>query len=66
MPGEIDHAYILVNTPAVANLIRSEKTHQIRSVMQTGRQFGMQTMEMSLRELIQRGHISESAVTAPY
>ncbi len=49
---------ILVNTPAVANLIRSEKVHQIRSVMQTGKAQGMQTMEMSLRELLQQRRIT--------
>lgn len=53
---------ILINNPAVSNLIRSEKTHQLRSVLQTSRSSGMQTMEMSLRELIQNQVISaESA-----
>ncbi|MCD1257451.1 type IV pilus twitching motility protein PilT [Paenibacillus athensensis] len=56
---------VLVNTPAVANLIRSEKVHQIRSVMQTGKAQGMQTMEMALRELLQQRRISvESAKEA--
>jgi len=50
---------ILVNTPAVANLIRSEQGHQIRSVMQTGRQFGMQTMETHVLELVQNNQLSE-------
>lgn len=45
---------VMVNTPAIANLIRSEKVHQIRSAMQTGKAQGMQTMEMSLRELLQQ------------
>lgn len=45
---------ILVNTPAVANLIRSEKVHQVRSMMQTGKAQGMQTMDNALRELIQK------------
>lgn len=43
---------ILVNTPAVSNLIRSEKVHQIKSIMQTGRELGMHTLEMSIRELL--------------
>jgi twitching motility protein PilT len=42
---------ILVNTPAVANLIREGKTHQIYSVMQTNREIGMKTMEEALREI---------------
>lgn len=56
---------VLVNTPAVSNLIRSEKVHQIRSVMQTGKAQGMQTLEMALRELLQQRRISvESAKEA--
>ena len=51
---------ILVNTPAVANLIRSEKIHQIRSTMQTSKAVGMQTMEMSLRDLLAKRKISDS------
>ena len=45
-------AEVLVNTPAVANLIRTEKVHQIRTAMQTGKVHGMQTMEMGLRDLL--------------
>lgn len=56
--GRVAAIEVLVNTPAVANLIRSEKVHQIRSIMQTGKALGMQTMEMSLRELLQQGKIS--------
>ncbi len=51
---------ILVNTPAVSNLIRSEKIHQIRTTMQTGKAFGMQTMEMSLRELLAKRLITDA------
>ncbi|OFW78802.1 MAG: type IV pili twitching motility protein PilT [Alicyclobacillus sp. RIFOXYA1_FULL_53_8] len=52
---------VLLNTPAVANLIRNQKVHQIRSVMQTGKAHGMQTMEMHLAELSAAGSISPSA-----
>jgi len=48
---------VLVNTPAVSNLIRTEKIYQIRSVMQTGKALGMQTMEYALRELVQQGQV---------
>ena len=51
---------VLINTPAVSNLIRSEKIHQIRTTMQTGKAFGMQTMEMSLRELLAKRKISDA------
>jgi twitching motility protein PilT len=49
---------ILVPTPAVRNLIRQGKVHQIKSAMQTGGQDGMQTMETALAGLVQRGVIS--------
>jgi twitching motility protein PilT len=48
---------IMINTPAVGNLIRSEKIHQIKSVMQTGRQLGMHTLEMSIKDQMQQGLI---------
>lgn len=56
--GRVAAIEVLVSTPAIANLIRSEKVHQIRSAMQTGKMQGMQTMEMALRELLQRGRIT--------
>ena len=57
--GRVVAMEILVNTPAVANLIRSEKVHQIQTVMQTGRSFGMQTMEYALQQLINQGKVDE-------
>jgi twitching motility protein PilT len=48
---------ILVATPAIRNLIREEKIHQIYSAMQAGQKFGMQTMNQSLLSLVQRGRI---------
>ena len=51
-------AEVLVPTPAVRNLIREGKTHQIYSVMQTGSQHGMQTMDSALADLVRRGVIS--------
>ncbi|RAP74750.1 type IV pilus twitching motility protein PilT [Paenibacillus montanisoli] len=56
---------ILVNTSGVANLIRSEKVHQIPNVMQTSRSLGMHTLEMSLRELMQN-YIVSREVAEPY
>ncbi len=49
---------ILINTPAVANLIRNEKIHQIQNVMQTSKAQGMHTLDMSIKRLIQQGDIS--------
>jgi twitching motility protein PilT len=60
---------VLVPTPAVRNLIREGKTHQIYSALQTGGQFGMPTMDASLVELVRAGKITrvlaESGSSAP-
>lgn len=56
---------ILVNNPAVANLIRNEKIHQIVSIMQTSRALGMHTLESSIKDLVDRGHISKESAL-PY
>jgi twitching motility protein PilT len=48
---------LLIATPAVRNLIRDGKTHQIYSAMQAGGKFGMQTMDQSLANLLQAGII---------
>jgi twitching motility protein PilT len=50
---------VLVPTPAVRNLIREAKSHQIYSVLQTGGQFGMQTMDASLANLVRMGKITQ-------
>lgn len=50
---------ILIPTPAIRNLIREDKVHQIYSMMQTGQsKGGMQTMNQSLLELYKKGFIS--------
>jgi twitching motility protein PilT len=49
---------ILVATPAVRNLIREGKTHQIYSAMQAGSQHGMHTMDQHLADLVKRGRIT--------
>ncbi|MGI6712968.1 MAG: type IV pilus twitching motility protein PilT [Bacillota bacterium] len=50
--GSIAVAEVMIATPAVRNLIREGKTHQLNSMIQTGRQYGMQTMESALKELV--------------
>src|SRR5918996_1308974 len=50
---------VLVPTPAVRNLIREGKTHQIYSTMQTGANVGMQTMEAALATLVRQGKITQ-------
>jgi len=49
---------IMVTTPAIRNLIREEKIHQIYSSMQAGQKFGMQTMNQALASLVQKRIIS--------
>jgi len=49
---------VMVATPAVRNLIREGKTHQIPSAMQTGGAHGMITMDASLAELVRKGRIT--------
>lgn len=56
--GLIAVTEILVNIPAVANLIREGKTYQIHSVMQTGRSYGMVTFEGAVNDLIRKGVVS--------
>jgi twitching motility protein PilT len=56
--GRVLGIEILIATPAVRNLIREEKVHQIYSTMQTGQKFGMQTMNQELANLYLRGLIT--------
>lgn len=56
--GRVAAAEILVATPAVRNIIREGKSHQLEAVIQTGAEFGMQSMDKTLVSLIQAGTIS--------
>src|SRR4051794_27467800 len=56
--GRCVAAEVLVPTPGVRNLIREGKTHQVYSLIQTGAQHGMQTMDASLAGLVRAGHIT--------
>jgi twitching motility protein PilT len=49
---------VMVATPAIRNLIRDGKTHQIYSALQAGGRHGMQTMDQSLADLVRRGRIT--------
>lgn len=61
--GRIAAYETLVNTPAVANLIREGKTHQILSILTTNRLAGMQTMSQAVQDYIEQG-IVEPAITS--
>src|SRR5438309_4461835 len=56
--GRTVAAEVLVATPAVRNLIREGKVHQIYSAMQAGARFGMRSMDQSLAELVRAGRIT--------
>jgi twitching motility protein PilT len=51
-------AEVMVATPAIRNLIREGKTHQIYSAMQAGGAYGMTTMDQSLAELVRHGKVA--------
>ena len=57
--GRVVACEILVATPAVRNLIREGKTHQIASSMQAGAKHGMVTMDQTLAQLVKRGTVSQ-------
>jgi twitching motility protein PilT len=56
--GRMAAAEILIATPAVRNIIREGKSHQLEAVIQTGSEFGMQSMDKTLVSLIHNGTIS--------
>lgn len=56
--GRVAAAEILVATPAVRNIIREGKSHQLEAVIQTGAEFGMQSMDKTLVSLIHEGKIT--------
>ncbi len=58
LPGRCLATEVMIITPAIRNLIRENKGHQIYSSIQTGAQFGMITMEKSLKSLLAKGQIS--------
>jgi twitching motility protein PilT len=64
-PGRVAAYEIMINTPAIANMIREGKTFQIPTSIQTGRREGMQLLEQHLAQLVEEGQISsESALAA--
>jgi twitching motility protein PilT len=55
--GRIAALEIMIATPAIRNLIREAKTHQISSIIQTSQKFGMQNMDQTLKTLVMNGRI---------
>lgn len=56
--GRIAALEILIGTPAVANLIRECKTHQLANVLQTSKKLGMRTMDDAIEELLRKKQIA--------
>jgi len=57
-PGRVAALEIMINTPAISNLIRQGKIDQLENAMQSGGAMGMKTMDTALRELYERRFIS--------
>ncbi|MBI5375313.1 MAG: type IV pilus twitching motility protein PilT [Candidatus Schekmanbacteria bacterium] len=60
--GRVGAFEIMTGTPAVRNLIREGKLSQIPSIIQTSQKYGMQTMEMAMKELLARNLVSKAEV----
>ncbi|MBS1723019.1 MAG: type IV pilus twitching motility protein PilT [Armatimonadetes bacterium] len=56
--GRIASLEIMIGIPAIKNLIREAKTHQMYSVIETNRQIGMQTMDSHLADMFKMGYAS--------
>jgi twitching motility protein PilT len=57
-PGRVPSIEVMVASPAIRNLIREAKTHQIPSMIQTSGNMGMITMDQSLRDLYLKGFVT--------
>lgn len=62
--GRVLALEVMVATDAVRNLIREGKTYQLMNTMQTGAQYGMQTLEQALVALYRDGIISREEAVA--
>lgn len=60
--GMVPAVEIMLGIPSIRNLIREGKIAQITSIIQTGRQYGMQTMDHALKELFQQGIVEKEEI----
>jgi twitching motility protein PilT len=58
--GRVAAHEIMIGTPAIRNLIRENKVAQMYSAIQTGQNFGMQTLDQNLLELVRRNVVSNA------
>ncbi len=57
--GRVAAHEIMIGTPAIRNLIRENKVAQMYSAIQTGQQYGMQTLDQNLQDLVRRGTVAK-------
>ncbi|MGH8509089.1 MAG: type IV pilus twitching motility protein PilT [Gammaproteobacteria bacterium] len=62
--GRVAAHEIMIGTPAIRNLIRENKVAQMYSAIQTGAQFGMQTLDQNLQDLVKRNVVSRNDARA--
>ncbi|MFC1658736.1 type IV pilus twitching motility protein PilT [Candidatus Omnitrophota bacterium] len=62
--GQVLATEIMIATPGIRNLIREQESEQIPTLMQTGSQYGMKTMDKSLKELLNKGLIDLDSAMA--
>ncbi|OHX14825.1 type IV pilus twitching motility protein PilT [Chromobacterium sphagni] len=62
--GRVAAHEIMIGTPAIRNLIRENKIAQINSMIQTGQQHGMQTLDQCLADLVRRNMVSPGEARA--
>jgi type IV pilus assembly protein PilB len=62
--GRVAAREVMVVTPAISNLIREGKTHQIYSAIDTGQKFGMISLDKSLAELVKQGLVTKEDAAA--
>jgi twitching motility protein PilT len=58
--GRVAAHEIMIGTPAIRNLIRENKVAQMYSAIQTGQQYGMQTLDQNLQEMVRRNAVAPS------
>jgi twitching motility protein PilT len=58
--GRVAAHEIMIGTPAIRNLIRENKIAQMYSAIQTGQQFGMQTLDQNLKQLVDKGVVDRN------
>jgi twitching motility protein PilT len=58
--GRVAAHEIMVGIPAIRNLIREDKVAQMYSAIQTGQQYGMQTLDQCLQDLVRRGLVTKA------